>query len=175
MMFDTTPHPAGGLRSVPAAAPVMLTPAEHDELIVELESLRSAHRDGLAERLRNARGFGVAGDNDDQLAIFEDAVVDEVRIARLERLLASATVVDGAAAGDGTAGLGSTVHVEGPAGRRAQYEIVGRRSEDAPGTQVTPASPVGQALMGARAGDTVHVLLPNGRQRALDVLAVLAS
>ena len=43
---------------------------------------------------------------------------------------------------------------------------------DAMRTQVTPASPVGEALLGARSGDTVDVTLPNGRQRALTVLGV---
>jgi transcription elongation factor GreA len=172
MMYDTTPDSDGGLR-VAAAAGHVMTRAEHDRLIDELESLRSAHREGLAERLRHARGFGVAGDNDDQLAILEDAVVDEVKIAELERLIASATVIDGAAA-DGTAGLGSVVHVQERTGPRAEYEIVGRRTDDATRTQVTPASPVGQALIGARAGDTVQVLLPNGRERALHVRAVFA-
>ena len=169
MMYDTTPHPDVAA----TAGRVMLTRAEHDQLIDEFESLRLAYRDGHAERLRDARGFGVAGDNDDHLAAFEDAFVDEVKIAQLERLIASATVIDVAGA-DGTAGLGSIVHVEDHSGRRAEYELVGRRTEDASRMQVTPASPVGQALIGARAGDTVKVQLPNGRQRALNVVAVLA-
>jgi transcription elongation factor GreA len=173
MTYDTMPHSDGGLPVAAVAGRVMLTRAEHDQLAEELQSLRSAHRDGLAERLRHARGFGVAGDNDDHLAAFEDAVVDESKIAQLERLIAAATIIDGATA-DGTAGLGSIVHVEESTGRRAEYEVVGRRTEDASRAQVTPGSPIGRALIGARAGDTVQVVLPNGRQRALNVLAVLA-
>src|SRR3954454_24163369 len=95
-----------------AAGRVLLTRAEFDQVLEELEALRSAHRDGFAERLRHARRSGLSGDNDDLLAAFEDAVVDESKISRLERLIASATVTDGARAGDGTAGLGSIAHVE---------------------------------------------------------------
>ena len=152
-----------------------LTQAELDQLIEELESLRSAHREGHAERLRDARGFGVAGDNDDHLAAFEDAAVGQFRIAQLERVISFATVIDGARTDDGAAGLGSIVRVEDTAGRRLEYEIVGVRAQNGSNPQVTPASPMGQALLGARAGDTVSVTLPNGRARSLEVLAVVTA
>jgi transcription elongation factor GreA len=175
MTYDSTPTPPLGLRLAAAAGHVVLTQAELDQLIEEVEALRSAHRKGHAERLRDARGFGVSGDNDDHLAAFEDAVVDEVKIKQLERVIASATVIDGAGPEDGAAGLGSTVRVEDQAGRRREYEIVGVRGQADTRSQVTPASPMGQALLGARAGDTVSVLLPNGRERSLVVLDVVSS
>jgi transcription elongation factor GreA len=175
MMYDTTPPPRAGLRLAATAGRLILTQAELDQLVAELDSLRSAHRERLAERLRHARGSGVAGDNDDQLAAFEDAVVDEVRIAQLERLIASATVIDGARAGDGAAGLGSIVRVAEGDGRRVEYEIVGVRTAGALRSQVTPGSPIGQALLGARVGDTLRVTLPNGRERSLQVLALVAA
>jgi transcription elongation factor GreA len=154
---------------------MVLTQAEFDQLLEELDSLRTAHREGHAERLRDARGFGVAGDNDDHLAAYEDAVVDTVKIAHLERVIASATIIDGARATDGAAGLGSIVRVEDKRGRRVEYEIVGVRNDDGGRPQVTPASPMGQALVGARAGDTVRVMLPNGRERSLAVLGVITA
>jgi transcription elongation factor GreA len=174
MTHHSTPTHNGGLRLAAAAGRAILTQSELDRLTAELESLRSAHRDGHAERLRNARGFGVAGDNDDHLAAFEDAVVDEVKIAQLERVIRFATVIDDHLVDDGAAGLGSIVRVEDQRGRRTEYEIVGVRSEDGAIPQVTPASPMGQALLGARTGDTVRVTLPNGRDRSLKVLAVVA-
>jgi transcription elongation factor GreA len=164
MTYDTLP--------ISHAGPV-LTQLELDQLVAELDSLRRAHRAAFAERLRDARGGGVAGDNDDQLAALEDAVFDEAKIAQLERLIASATVIDGA--GDGAAGLGSIVGVEDAEGRRFEYEIVGVRTEEASRPQVTPASPIGRALLGARAGDSVRVSLPNGRERSLQVLTVVAA
>jgi transcription elongation GreA/GreB family factor len=38
--------------------------------------------------------------------------------------------------------------------------------------EVTPSSPVGEALIGARPGDQVRVELPSGRVRVLRVLEV---
>jgi transcription elongation factor GreA len=165
------PTPAPGRPAAPDSG-VVVTQAEFDQLLEELHALRSTHREELASRLREARGAGVAGDNDDRLAVMEDVVVDTVKIAQLERVIALARIIDGAP-DDGAVGLGSIVRVESPDGRQAEYEFVGVRSEHSRRTQVTPSSPIGQALLGAHAGDTVDVTLPNGRGRSLKVLAVL--
>src|SRR3954468_6724076 len=149
---------------------VLLTPADLAEAVDELESLRSAHRAALADDLRDARTYGSPGDDDDHLAVLEDAAFAGMRIAQLERLVDSATVVEFAV--DGVVGLGSVVRVRDESGRESEYEIVGRRVADAKRTQVTPASPVGEALLGARSGDRVRVLLPSERRRTLMVLAV---
>jgi transcription elongation factor GreA len=152
---------------------VILTPADYEAAVRELESLRRAHRADIAERLRDAREFGTAVDDDDHLAVLEDSVVQRSKIAALERLIATATIVEGANGAPGAAALGSIVRVRDQAGKETEYELVGRRAEHAQRTQVTPGSPVGKALMGARAGDVVHVELPTGRTRALTVLDVM--
>ena len=173
MTYDTRPDPQFHSQFAAPAGGVMLSPADLTDAIRELDSLRSAHRADLAERLRDARAFGTAVDDDDHLAVLEDAAVERIKIAQLERLVASATVIDAAVAGDGIAGLGSVVRVHDQAGQETEYELVGRRNGDAKRTQVTLASPVGEALLGAQSGDVVRVTLPNGRERTLTVLAVL--
>lgn len=70
------------------------------------------------------------------------------------------------------AGVGSTVRVAGEAGRMIEFELVARRHHHPRGLEVTPTSPVGELLMGARAGDVVRVRLPSGRDRVLRVLDV---
>src|SRR3712207_3677534 len=150
---------------------VVLTQADFDALVRELEALRSKHRGELAGRLREARAFGTSSENDDLLAAFEESAVDHARLAKLEELLRLAVVVE-SSAGDGGAGLGSTVRVADDEGRTTEYDLIGRRSQASERHEVTLASPVGKALWGARPGDVVHVALPNGRGRTLRVLAV---
>jgi transcription elongation factor GreA len=158
-------------RTVIGAHGVTLTTAGYDELVRELELLRSAHRAELAQRLRDARAFGSPGDDDEWLAVLEDVAVDQVRIAQLERLVATANVVDAAPSSDG-AGLGSFVWVQDDAGRAAQYELVGRRTAHHDDNAISLGSPVGKALLGSQRGDVVQVALPNGRERSLTVLDV---
>ena len=83
-----------------------------------------------------------------------------------------ASIVEQPDAVDGAAGLGSSVLVEDELGATARYALRRRRSSHSARHEVTPGSPVGKALTGARAGDTVYVELPSGRVRQLRVLEV---
>jgi transcription elongation factor GreA len=160
------------LQSDTSSAGVELTETEYADLVTELETVRASHRRELAERLRDARDFGPAAENDDLHAVLEDAAIDMARIAHLEELLRSASIVERWDAIDGSAGLGSRVLVEDELGATARYTLIGRRSIDSTRHEVTLASPVGRALKGARPGDTVGVELPSGRLRKFTVLQV---
>jgi transcription elongation factor GreA len=151
-----------------------LTTTDYNELVRELELRRGAYRTELAERLRDARAFGSPGDDDERLAALEDVTIVHARVAQLERLLAQVTVVDEARGDDDVARSGSSVEIEDDDGRTVEYELVGRRAADALPGQITLRSPVGEALLGARPGDTVTVRLPSGRARVLRVLSVTA-
>jgi transcription elongation factor GreA len=149
-----------------------LTQTDFDALVRELEELRREHRIELERRLRDARDFGSPADNDDVLTVFEEIAIDRSKIAQLEDAVASAVIVaDGAF--DGAAGPGCVVEVaEGR--RRQSYHLVGRRTSAADRHVVSTASPVGQALVGSRAGDVAHATLPDGRIRRLEVIGVSA-
>lgn len=150
----------------------MLSRADFSAAMEELDALRGAHRAELAERLRDARGYGTSSNDDDHLAVLEDAAVARIKIAQLEHLIATATVVEVDVTGDDGARLGSVVRIRDHRNREIEYELVGRLSESAERAQVTPASPVGEALMGAHRGDVVTLVLPSGQARSLTVLAV---
>ena len=151
---------------------VVMSGAEYAARTRELESLRASHRSELARQLHDVRAHGTTSDDDDRLAVLEEAAIDRARIAQLEDLVLSATVLDDDAVFDGAAGLGSTVEVADEAGRTRTYRLVGRRTSDSPAHEVSLGSPVGKALAGARTGEVVHVVLPSGRERSLTVLGV---
>ena len=151
---------------------VVMSSAEYAALTRELENLRAAHRSELAQRLHDVQAHGVTSDDDDRLAVLEEAAIDRARIAQLEDLVQSATVLDDDTVFDGAAGLGSTVEVADEAGRTRTYRLIGRRTFDSAAHGISLGSPVGKALVGARTGDVVHVGLPNGRERSLTVLGV---
>jgi transcription elongation factor GreA len=159
--------------AMPASASSGLTRAEFDALVKELHELRSRYQHELADRLRVARAAGSPGDNEDVLAVHEEVSVSAARIVWLEELLRSAPIVDREF--DGCVSLGCTVRVAGEAGGTAQYTLVGRRSEASRRHEVSPGSPVGKALLGARPGQRVRVELPGGRERALRILDVTPS
>jgi transcription elongation factor GreA len=171
---DVSP-PSASNAPPPVAAGVILSAADYAELMRELDDLRSRHHGEVSQRLRDARDFGSPGDDDDRLAIREDAAFAEARIAQLEHLARFATVMAVDEDVDGVAGLGSVVRVSDELGGTMEFELVGRRTSDSKDGDVSLSSPVGKALIGVRAGDVARVALPSGEIRALSVLDVVPS
>ena len=134
--------------------------------------MRTAHRSELAQRLHDVRAHGTTSDDDDRLAVLEEAAIDQARLAQLEDLVRCATVLEDDAVIEGAAGLGSTVEVAGEAGRTTTYRLIGRRTSESQAHEVALSSPVGKALLGSRTGDVVHVSVPHGPERSLTVLGV---
>jgi transcription elongation factor GreA len=135
----------------------------------ELGMLRTEGRCELGERLREARQDGDLADNPALHDLLEEQAQLERRIAQLEAQLAAATIV--APAADGRAGIGSVVRVRGHDGALAEYELVGPLESDADNGRVSIAAPVGQALVGQRAGARVEIATPGG-PLALTVISV---
>jgi transcription elongation factor GreA len=155
----------------PTAARVLLTEAGLHARLAELDELRAAKRRDIGRRLREARGYGDAGANDEYLATREDEAVIDARIASLEATLAQAAVVEPHAR-PGVAGIESIVTVDDAAsGAGARFRLVGSHEARAPG-DVSIGSPVGQALVGRQSGDTVVVSLPDGRTRTYRIASV---
>jgi transcription elongation factor GreA len=156
------------------APPILLTETGLRARMDELEELRQAKRSDIGRRLRDARGYGEPGGNDEYLATREDEAIIDARIAALEATLAQASVVEEHAR-PGVAGVGSIVTVDDAgSGAGARYRLVGSHEPRSAG-DVSIGSPVGQALLGRRVGDTVVVELPDGRRRELRIASVAAS
>ena len=91
---------------------------------------------------------------------------DEARIRELTDHLATAQIIEPPVERD-AASLGATVSLRDAAGRQTQYRIVGALEADARRGFVFWQSPIGEALYGARVGDSIA--LPRGEY---DVVAI---
>jgi transcription elongation factor GreA len=148
---------------------LLITAGGYQELHSELESLRTRGRGELGERLREARADGHLADNPALFDLLEEQHHLERRIAVLEGQVAAAQIVEPAK--DGVAGIGSCVRVRDRAGEFAEYELVGVIEPNVGNGRVSVAAPVGRALFGRKAGETVEVKAPKGRI-ALEILSV---
>ena len=147
---------------------VPLTAAAYEEMQRELEYLRTVRRREVAEEIRDAWESELDKDFDVATA-FEGAKEDQAwvegRIAALEDVLARATIIDEAAArASDTVQIGSVVVIENGDGERV-YQIVSSAESDLCAVKLNQVSPVGSALMGKRAGDTVEVKTPSDVHR----------
>jgi transcription elongation factor GreB len=91
------------------------------------------------------------------------------RIARVEEILRSVTVVEPAAAEE--VRFGANVTVKYPSGDVEVFRVVGVNEIDLERNFISWQSPLAKALMGAKAGNVVKFRAPAGEQR-LEVLKV---
>jgi transcription elongation factor GreA len=155
--------------SVSVNATALISAQGYEDRRRELEALRTAARRDLAERMRDARQDGDLTDNPALHDLLEEQQQLERRIAALEAQLAVAEIA--APSVDGRAGVGSVVRVRDADGGTFEYELVGSLESDAANGRVSIGAPVGQALLGQRAGARVEVQTPRGRL-TLAVLSV---
>ena len=140
-----------------------------EKVLIEkrLEELKG-RRTTLSKRIGEARAQGDLSENAEYHACREEQGLNEAEIRRLSEKLKTAKVTDGSAAPSDMAFVGSVLTLKDLAtGREDVYRIVGQASGkfDSDEIEVTAASPMGEALMKARAGDTIKVDLPRGTKR----------
>ena len=134
-------------------------------LRAEIEQLETQGRAGMAERIKAARELGDLKENAEYHIAKDDQAHLETKIKRLNARLRAARVVE-ADAGAGVVGFGSRVAVvDEAAGRGLEFTLVGATEADLNNGRLSVESPVAQALLGARAGDTVTAATPGGERR----------
>jgi transcription elongation factor GreA len=138
----------------------LLTRDQHARLVAELADLEGPKRAQIVEAIKVARGHGDLSENFEYHAAKNEQALLERRITILRSRLEEAEIVDDA--GSEVVSVGSHVVVDDEAGERLELEISGLGGA---GT-VSPSSPLGAALLGRRAGETVDVPAPRGAWKA---------
>jgi transcription elongation factor GreA len=136
-----------------------LTRAQKEQLEAELAELEGPRRKAIVDAIATARGFGDLSENFEYHAAKNEQGLLERRITMLRDRLAGAVVVDEDELVSGTVGVGSKVVVEDEQGDQLTVEISSVGG-------VSPDSPLGRALMGAKTGDEVDVDAPSGAWKA---------
>jgi transcription elongation factor GreA len=134
-----------------------MTQSQYDALAAELAELEGPRREAVVEAIATARGFGDLSENFAYHDAKNEQGLLERRITIMRGRLESATVVEQST--DGVVGVGSVVEIADEAGETMEIEISSVGG-------VSPESPLGSALVGAKVGHTVEVLAPQGSWRA---------
>lgn len=137
-----------------------------ERLKAELDDLSTRGRIEVAEKIERARALGDLSENGDYHAAKDEQGHMEGRIRHLQHILENAEIVGPPE--EGVAGPGSIVTVvyEGDDESAAERYLVGHIEEQSGDLDVvSPTSPLGEALIGARSGDWVTYEAPNGELR----------
>jgi transcription elongation factor GreA len=140
----------------------ILTPDGAEKIRAELRQLKETARPALALRLRSAIQQGDLSENADYLSAKEEQGFLEGRIQELETLLKIAVIIDPASTPRDVVSLGCRVTVTEDERDPEIFQIVGSKEADPRAGKISHESPMGKALLGHRAGDTVAVVSPAG-------------
>jgi transcription elongation factor GreB len=150
---------------LPQGARNYMTPAGAEQLQTELGELVNAERPKLAAAVAKITA-GTSGGNSDALRRERRRLRKlDRRIEYLNRMLAIAEIVEPAKKGSDRIVFGATVTVSDQENKTRTYQIVGVDESDPQQGKVSWISPVAKALIGARRGDEVTVLMPGGKSR----------
>jgi transcription elongation factor GreA len=147
--------------------PALLTEEGLDRLTNELEFLRTTKREDIAIRLMGALEDGQDDDfvdNAELEAARNEQSFLEGRIQEIENILRNYELIDKSTAQEqSVVRVGSFVTViEDGYDEEERYHLVGAAEADPSAGRISNESPVGRALLGAKAGDVVRVNAPSG-------------
>ena len=146
---------------------VLLTQDAYDKLKEELTYREGEYRDEITQRIAAARAEGDLSENGGYQAAREEQGKNEGRINELIVKLRNAKIMEAPDAGN--VGNGSIVTID--MGGREMVYVLGSR-DIAVATDydvISPESPIGAAILGAKEGDTVSYKAPNGREISVTI------
>ena len=141
------------------------------EIEAELEHLRGPRRAQIVGEIKEAREHGDLSENAEYHAAREAQGHNESRIRVLEHHLATSEVSE--ATGDGSVQVGSAVSYRDAGGGELKDVTVVHPLEAVPAEgKISSESPIGEALIGERAGTEVEFETPRGGAKRIEIVSV---
>jgi transcription elongation factor GreA len=140
-----------------------LTKEGYQKLQDELDYLRTAKRQEVANRLHEAMEGGELIENAEYEAAKNEQAFVEGRIQELDLLLATAKIIEenGKKKGD-TVILGAKVTIKEGSFEAETFTIVGAAEANPREGKISNESPIGKAILAHKVGETVKVETPGG-------------
>ena len=141
----------------------MYTKQGYQDLVDELKFLKRTRREEIKEQIAVARGFGDLSENAEYDEARNEQAKVEARIQELEALIENAEIIDETNMDVRSISLGSVVKLyDEDFDEEITYSIVGSNQADPLEKKISDQSPIGRALMGKKAGESVTVTAPAG-------------
>ncbi len=143
---------------------VVVSQEKFDEMIKELEHLKTVRRTEIAKNLEYARSLGDLSENAEYQEARDLQAATEERIKKLEDLVKTTKIItDGKKKSE--ISFGSKVSIrKGDSPELHEYTIVGSEEADMRVKKLSHVSPLGSALMGKKKGDVFSFETPSGKQ-----------
>ncbi|MDE0030896.1 MAG: transcription elongation factor GreA [Deltaproteobacteria bacterium] len=151
---------------------VPMTARGHQQLLEDLQRLKSVERPRNVRDIEEARAHGDLSENAEYHAAKDRQSLLDVQIRELEDRIARAQIIDISKLSGDKIVFGATVKlVDDDTDEDVVYQIVGEHEAEPKEGRISLGSPVARSLIGRRVGDLVEVRTPAG-VRNFEVLDV---
>lgn len=140
---------------------IYLTKNAYDKLKAELDGLEGPLREEIIEAIATARAHGDLSENAEYHAAKDQQGLQESRVRQIRQTLENSEIVE--ANDDGVISPGMVVTIRHDGDDETETYLLGMREEKGGEHDIlTPESPLGRALLGHSAGETIVAEVPSG-------------
>lgn len=129
----------------------------------ELNYLRDVERPKASEAIAEARDKGDLSENAEYDAAKEAQGLLEMRISKMEEVLANARLIDESQLDTSKVLVHSLVKIRNLTNKmEVTYKLVAQSEADLKSGKISVDSPIGKGLLGKKEGDLAEITVPNG-------------
>ena len=129
----------------------------------ELEQLTSVERPAISQQIAEARDKGDLSENAEYDAAKEAQGMLELKISRLEDMLAKARIIDESKIDTSQVQILNRVKIKNTKNnQQVEYMLVSENESDIKNGKISVATPIARGLLGKKVGDVVDIKVPSG-------------
>jgi transcription elongation factor GreA len=129
----------------------------------ELEQLTTVERPAISQQIAEARDKGDLSENAEYDAAKEAQGLLEMRIARMEDMLAKARIIDESRIDTSHVQILNKVKIKNiKNSQQVEYMLVSESEADIKNGKISVATPIAKGLLGKEVGDVVEIKVPSG-------------
>lgn len=135
----------------------------YDNLVTELDDLKTRGRTEAAKAIAEAREKGDLSENAEYDAAKEAQGLLELKINQLEQVMATARVLDTSQLDNSEVRVLSKVRIKNLKMKKEfTYQLVAESEADLKAKKISVSSPIGEGLLGKKVGDVAEIQTPGG-------------
>lgn len=135
-----------------------------DKLKEELQQLKGEERSKIAKQIAEARDKGDLSENAEYDAAKDAQGLLEMKISKLETLVADAKVIDASQLDASKVSILCKVKIKNTGnGMEFSYMIVAEEEANLAEGKISIQSPIGKGLLGKKVGDKADIQIPAGK------------
>jgi transcription elongation factor GreA len=129
----------------------------------ELNNLRTVERPSISKQIAEARDKGDLSENAEYAAAKELQGMLEMKISKLEDLVARSRIIDESKIDTSVARILNKVKIKNKSNNAVnEYQLVPENEANLKQGKIAVSSPIAQGIIGKKVGDVVQVKVPSG-------------